>query len=488
MYVMSENKYHIKIARDETRSMGRAERLWYKGTAKWFLLFGLIVLAGVGSTLAFLSVRSNPVPKVSGARIMNPVVQNTAPHFYVKIEKGTAKGSKDGSTWNEMKSGAVLESGDAIQTQDESYVTLISSQNSIVRLSPNSQIAINDVSAPSAKIFQANLKLEKGQAWTNLVVSDDEKIIYSLSTKNFLMNAEKGVFSVENTNSQNISVVSGEVEVKEISQNENSDSILKDSITREYTVGTGKSASYKNSGKSEIVSLSSSVQNSYWWKWNKEQDADYERSLKNKVSDLGPPLDLSADKAVIAITEPYYEVTGRTSLDARIFVNNFEVANRDGTFTYKVSTPSSKDPFPVNVVAIDHLGNKTIKTFSLSYSESSEQQASLEPTTTNGIAMNLTAKSVEGGVELIWNSVSRSTYFDGYHIVRSESNGTLSYPKNEQFAEVLDNKTATYIDSGVAEGVTYYYRVCVKSGEDRYDCSNVFSLKHSKPKGATPTS
>lgn len=487
---MSENKYHIKIARDETRSMGRAERLWYKGTAKWFLLFGLIVLAGVGGALAFMSVKSDPVPKVSGARIVNPVVQNTTPHYYLKITKGSAKVSADGNTWTAAQNGTLLESGSSLQTQDESYVTLISNQNSVVRLAPNSKLTINDVSAPSAKIFQTNMKLEKGQAWTHLVVSQDEKVVFSLATNNFLVNASEGIFNLENIDTQRVASISGKLAVKEISVASSSDSILKDSVTHEYSLDAGKSVTYKDSGTSEakVLDASSSLQNSYWWKWNKEQDADYDRSLKNKVSDAGPPLDLDSTQAVIALTDPYYEFSGRTSLDARIFVNNIEVANQQGSFSYKIAVPTdTQNAFSVNVMAVDHLGNKSVKTFSLSLTMSTEQTQTADTVTVNGVALNLTAQSVEGGVELIWNNIPRSNVFDGYHLVRSESNGALSYPKNEQFAEISDAKTSTYLDVNVSEAAKYFYRVCVKSQADRYDCSNVFTVTHKKPKSTTQT-
>lgn len=480
---MPENKYHIKIARDETRSMGRAERLWYKGTAKWFLLFGLIVLAGVGLVLAYLSVHSNPVPKVSGARIINPVVENTSPHFYVKIQKGTAQTSTDGGVWQAAKNGNVVESGHFVQTGNDSYVTLISNQDSIVRLGPNSQLVINDVSAPSAKIFSTNLKLQKGQAWTHIVTKQDEKITWALSTTNFLVSASAGTFSVESGTNQRVASTEGTQSVKQISEATGSDSILKDSVTHEYSVPAGKTVVYKGDGSKllDVLDIASSLASSYWWTWNKEQDADYERSLKNTVSDNGPPLTLDNTAAVIAIADPYFTVSGRTSLDARIFVNNFEIANQAGIFSYKVAVPDGMTTaFPVNVVAVDHLGNRTVKTFSLSLLANADN-AEKPVTTSNGVALNLSAKSLEGGVELVWNSVPAGATFDGYHIVRSESNDTLSFPKNEAFVEIPDAKTATFLDISAADQAQYFYRVCVKSEAERYDCSNVYKIVYKKP-------
>jgi hypothetical protein len=133
----------------------------------------------------------------------------------------------------------------------------------------------------------------------------------------------------------------------------------------------------------------------------------------------------------------------------------------------------------VNVVSVDHLGNRSVKTFSLSYSTS--DVAEIPIVTGSGVALNLSAESTEGGVELVWNSVPASAYFDGYHLVRSETDGSLSYPKNSEYTKVADAKSALFLDSQVTDGAKYFYRVCVKSSDTRYDCSNVFEIMFVKP-------
>ncbi len=477
---MSENKYHIRIARDETRSMGRAERLWYKGTAKWFLLFGLIVLAGVGSTLAYMSVRTSPVPRVSGARIINPIVKDTAPHFYLKIESGSASIQQSNqASFQKAKNGAILESGDRIKTDTKTYVTLISNQNSILRLGPNSALVFNDVSAPSEKIFQTNAKLDSGQLWANIVTKKDEKVAYTISTRNFLVSAQNGTFSVENSSLQRVSSQNGKVNIKEISDSANSDSILKDSVTHEYALDTGKTVTYTGNGtvQAQVVATPSTITGSYWWTWNVEQDAAYKQKIANAVSEEGPPLALDDQAQESTGDSRFYTVSGRTSLDARIFVNNFEIQNNQGAFSYQVTLPNlnTTKSFNVNVVCIDSLGNRTEKTVTLTFGE-----GDTDVVASNGVGLNLASKSVVGGVELTWNKAGSGS-FDGYHVVRSEKSSDISYPKDDEYGKITDSGITTYLDANAQNNTKYFYRVCVKSGAGRFDCSNVVEVTFIRP-------
>lgn len=67
-----------------------------------------------------------------------------------------------------------------------------------------------------------------------------------------------------------------------------------------------------------------------------------------------------------------------------------------------------------------------------------------------------------------------------YHLVKSETNTSPQYPGDSSLMDSSDVSVTTYTDSQVAEGRTYYYRLCVENNSSEIKCGNVVQVKMSQ--------
>ncbi|EKD32911.1 MAG: hypothetical protein ACD_76C00118G0004 [uncultured bacterium] len=90
----------------------------------------------------------------------------------------------------------------------------------------------------------------------------------------------------------------------------------------------------------------------------------------------------------------------------------------------------------------------------------------------------LGATTSESGVNLSWNKIT-APGFQGYKVVRSETDANLYYPKNGYIKWLPDDINATgYTDDSAERGKSYYYRICSLESEAPTYCGNVVQVQY----------
>lgn len=104
-----------------------------------------------------------------------------------------------------------------------------------------------------------------------------------------------------------------------------------------------------------------------------------------------------------------------------------------------------------------------------------ERPESKTPYTPISHELVLKATTLPGAVALEWTPRT-SEGFDGYKVVRSDSNADLSYP-NDGALEFIPNRDSLYSIDGTAKpGITYYYRICAREKGTVASCGNVVKV------------
>ena len=364
---MQKNKYHIRIARDETRSMGRYERLWYQGTARWFLLFGLFVLAGASLFLVTISITSRPQSQVAGTAIVAPVVNRTFPHFYLVVNEGAVESLPNAkNVWESAKSGVILRDGDSIRTKTDGYATLLSNTDTVLRFAPNSEVQVLSIEDPSAKLASVSIRVVSGEAWLTVSRRAGQKTKAMVFTPHGFFTADSGIFAVNAGSPNFMAVVRGTAKVSVLTNTQGvTDSVIQNAETRAAQVAEGTQATLRPEHPSALIDtekISDGFRKSYWFQWNTNQDSLYQSSLNNSLNTSAPPLNIDeSSRNIVAHGAPFVVVAGTTSLDARVFVNTVEVENRGGTFKYAFSFGNHKGPERdvIHVVAMNRFGEST---------------------------------------------------------------------------------------------------------------------------------
>ena len=472
---MEENKYHIQVARDETRSMGRYERLWYKGTARWFLLFGLFVLAGASVFLVYVSLQTKPQSQVAGTSIVTPVVNREFPHFYVVVNSGdveTLPASKN--VWESAKSGLILRDGDALRTKVDAYATLLSNSDTIIRLAPNTEFQLLSVVDPSAKLSNVNVRVNFGSAWVVLSKRAGQKTQFMATLPHGFFTTDAGIFAIDASERERVSAIQGRAKVNVLAEaGVHTDAGIQNAKTHASEVAEGSRATLQPTQLDTLIAIEkfpSEFMRSYWYKWNSDQDSKYQSSLTNKLNTNAPPLQIDeSSQHIVAQGAPFVVVKGETSVDARIFMNSVEVLNQGGSFSYSFSFGNhiKRERDGLHIVAMNRFGEQTSQDIVLEYFPDSQ---SAHISTTAGSSLTLTAESTSSGVALSWTGVKTDAKVA---MVKSDTDANVSYPKTSALRE-FDSGDSHFVDSAVSDAKKYYYRVCLEG--NIIDCSNVASL------------
>ncbi len=90
--------------------------------------------------------------------------------------------------------------------------------------------------------------------------------------------------------------------------------------------------------------------------------------------------------------------------------------------------------------------------------------------------LSLSATRTEFGINLRWTT-SSSAGFQGYKVVRSTEDPNLSYPKNGYVAFFPDRSANGFLDTGVPQFQTVYYRICALEKDRAPVCGNVVKIQ-----------
>lgn len=87
----------------------------------------------------------------------------------------------------------------------------------------------------------------------------------------------------------------------------------------------------------------------------------------------------------------------------------------------------------------------------------------------------LKATPLPGAVALEWTKRT-SSGFQGYKVVRSETDTDLSYPKSGYIEYIADRDSRSFIDGTAVPGKTYLYRICALEKGASPFCGNVVKV------------
>lgn len=266
-----QNKYTVRVARDETRSMSRWERMKYRGTAKWVVLFVLALFASSSLYLIFLTPDATAPTAVEGAVTARTEVQNALPHIKVsqldgKVEIRLAAEN----SWHTANTSTEITSGDRLRVGKTGFAVLVSPDGSTIRLTKESEILVNDLSRTSSKLLSLRILLTRGVAWAEVESDDGETVDFALAGDNALLQTNRGTLNLDLHRSA-ISVLEGKVEVSVFESGSDADSIIHSADTDRYDLEAGEYLVTRGRSR-EVEDIPSSLTRSAWFVWNKKLD------------------------------------------------------------------------------------------------------------------------------------------------------------------------------------------------------------------------
>ncbi len=94
-----------------------------------------------------------------------------------------------------------------------------------------------------------------------------------------------------------------------------------------------------------------------------------------------------------------------------------------------------------------------------------------------GTELQLSAMPIDGAVKLSWSPCTSST-FQGYKVVRSETDSNPYYPNNGYLQYITSRDSTYYKDTNVTAGKSYYYRICSLQSDGPVTCGNVVQVTY----------
>lgn len=89
-------------------------------------------------------------------------------------------------------------------------------------------------------------------------------------------------------------------------------------------------------------------------------------------------------------------------------------------------------------------------------------------------------------IALSWNQYSGSG-FKSYNLVRSETNQNPKYPTDTTVTSIYKPDTLKYTNTGLKEGTTYYYNLCVEQMNEAVICGTAITVKTLQSLPTPPT-
>ncbi len=474
-----EGKYQVRIARDETTSMPKTERLWYNRHAKIALLVALLVVATTSLLLGYATVRHSfeqEKPQVAAEKIQPPAL-------YLTVNAGTVE-MLDTKTnvWERMQTGKSIIYGSIIKTEADGYATLLSFDNSAVRMGPNTEVEFSQIRNDDEHGIVLLFKLNRGQLWNYVVSHADHRFEYSIMTKNATATVNKdtgAVFAIETDgNVTSVAAVEQSVSARYLqAAPAGSDKEIQSASAKDIVVaaGTRIAADQNFTGNPAPVAQDAAFINSYWYKWNRELDVQYRASLENAIAKNGPALTVSMPSDGYHSRDEFVAVEGTTAIEATVYINDKQIENNAGHFTYRYHLGPGQQI--IIVKAVDHLQNSTVKSLTVFW----DQNAVTTDNSATPAAVGLAVSQKNNGLLVAWTAYA-GTSFKEYRLVRSTTNANPSYPKDGSYQVVTNQGTLQYLDTNVAAGQSYNYRVCVVTQSSAISCSSVVNKDYAEAK------
>lgn len=194
----------------------------------------------------------------------------------VYIASGSARFLPWGiAKWQNVYSGMNLLPGDALRTSKDGRTVLRFFNNSVVRIAPNSEIILQEVTRDD-KSDDVLLTLEDGEMWLN-VKSDPGKVSnFFVRTKNLIVRNTGTVFDVENTSYEAVYVTDGHVAADIFAYEDSEERVIETldvGVGQEIKLSSKEIAAFKaRKTPSVLVAISDSFEGSEWFKWNISED------------------------------------------------------------------------------------------------------------------------------------------------------------------------------------------------------------------------
>jgi hypothetical protein len=431
---MLDAKYRVRVNRDPILAGDRGQ-----ARRKKLLMYGLIgggVLVVILILLIVLGGR--------GGEEQTPPPATAAAELKLVTERGDVQvKAADASDFTDAEDDMIVQPGSTIRTEEEALVSLVHSGGTVLRLNESSRVEIETVDATT---FTA--RLAGGESW--VAILGTPAVPATLSTLEARVEAQGSAYNV--THGKDQSTVMSIDDTAIVTALKLGD----DGATT--TLGTllleeGKQTTVKASDLPETEddyktsTLSKEFTDSFWYRWNKEKDEEFEASLSGAEDKKEPKLEISQPKDGATIDEESVEVKGTTDISASVEINGDEVENNLGSFTHSVDLEEGDNT--ITITATDSAGNKAEKTIKV-------KRAAAKPD-----AVSLTLDANESlAIKVSWTK-SDVEDFSKYTLKRN----------GQALKTFSDVATLSFKDTGLTAGTAYRYEICVTDKDGQESCS-----------------
>ncbi len=179
--------------------------------------------------------------------------------------------------WAPAPDGSILHEGDVLRTAPGSRAVLSLLNNSVVRLSSETEVELAELKSRDGE-DQLALNLSKGEVWVKRSEKDVVRASFRVVTPNLEIESVGTIFDVASSARQAVRVLNGKVLVKVLVQE--SDSARKRQVEsvevalgQEVNMGSEELLDYQNNRPVELLTLfSDEFRNGDWYSWNKAED------------------------------------------------------------------------------------------------------------------------------------------------------------------------------------------------------------------------
>ncbi len=184
---------------------------------KNFFVFLFILLIGVGIFAAFgiVALTKNPVDDWQGTVELKVLTPN------VSVKQGNLD-------YQTVEDTMILEKGDMIKTDLNGEAEVLIGEGSVIRLSPNTEITINEKTLSSLWEQEVNVSVNQGKIWFRILKIFDNNSVWEVETPNVVATVRGTAFGIEVLNSEEVNVFVAESEV--IVENKNKEMPLRKAI------------------------------------------------------------------------------------------------------------------------------------------------------------------------------------------------------------------------------------------------------------------
>ncbi len=224
--------------------------------------------------LIFVSLGIIIVLSVQLWRTLNP--QNLSSEAYLYIDQGKAQILPWGiDQWEPGFNGSKILQGDVIKLSSKGRAVLTLFDGSVVRLGPNSEIKINDLSE-NGNNYEARFSLQNGLAWINVAPNKHGNSQIEVRSEHLNAISTGTIFSVESQNEETIRLFEGSLELEVLLTNEGTEQIAEKiqlSAGKQVTLTSSDVKAYQDRQSPNVIAeIPQTFKESDWYIWNQAED------------------------------------------------------------------------------------------------------------------------------------------------------------------------------------------------------------------------